>query len=398
MAERDYIRLKNRILGKKKSRIVEVDAAQRLAREARLSGRSERHVMREVDKAYEGELPWIQTAILDDVEPEVRAALARLERTPRDGRPTVVDICSGAGMASLGFEAAGFRTIAGVDLWHPAANSFRLNHPNAAMLEVGVEELLDLAARGVEFPKADVVITGPPCQDDSRCRRARRDLCDLGRGELKIPTLAAALLFDPEYIIMETVSKKYEPILAAEGYMQALQLKDSDLGGHTVRKRFFYVWGPSPLTVPPAHYRDSPGWGPALSAVGIDFSPDALLATDADGVLWRTGPREGMPKRWQEEERDQAGTIIRQRYPRYPHEASRSVVGSGAAFILRDPATYEGDVRLTPGDHASIQGFPGLHLAGDRVRTNNSIVGNGWTRSFGVAIAGAILENWGQHD
>ena len=57
--------------------------------------------------------------------------------------------------AALGFEAAGYKTI-GFEMNEPAAASYRHNlgsECTAVKLEVGFD-----------FPQADIVIGGPPCQ------------------------------------------------------------------------------------------------------------------------------------------------------------------------------------------------------------------------------------------
>ncbi len=67
----------------------------------------------------------------------------------------VLDLFAGCGGLALGFEAAGFKTI-GFEMDGPAAESYRHNLGSecyAVKLEVGFD-----------FPQADIVIGGPPCQ------------------------------------------------------------------------------------------------------------------------------------------------------------------------------------------------------------------------------------------
>ena len=68
---------------------------------------------------------------------------------------TVIDLFAGCGGLSLGFEAVGFKTI-GYEKLEDASQTYRQN-----LIGDCSTELLSVET---EYPKADIVIGGPPCQ------------------------------------------------------------------------------------------------------------------------------------------------------------------------------------------------------------------------------------------
>lgn len=76
--------------------------------------------------------------------------------TPKITEPTkVIDLFAGCGGLSLGFEAAGYETI-GYELDEAAVNTYNRNLKGRCHLQK-----LEV---GFEYPQADIVIGGPPCQ------------------------------------------------------------------------------------------------------------------------------------------------------------------------------------------------------------------------------------------
>jgi DNA (cytosine-5)-methyltransferase 1 len=76
----------------------------------------------------------------------------------------VVDLFSGCGGMSLGFQSAGFEIAAAYDNWQPAIDIYKKNfqHPIYQM------DLSDLSVVDQLMQhKADVIVGGPPCQDFS---------------------------------------------------------------------------------------------------------------------------------------------------------------------------------------------------------------------------------------
>src|SRR5262245_391273 len=107
---------------------------------------------------------------------------AAVDRARAHALPTVIDLFSGAGGLSLGFQAAGARILAAVDVDETAARTYSENfnvlQPGSSPLVLSGDEgnmedvdLARLAAGG----RPDILIGGPPCQGFSRVGRGKLD-------------------------------------------------------------------------------------------------------------------------------------------------------------------------------------------------------------------------------
>ena len=77
-------------------------------------------------------------------------------------RPKVIDLFSGAGGFSSGFEKAGFEVVAAVEYDKQIAETYSFNHPKVDMYAEDIKTVVDK----IDFSKykADIIIGGPPCQ------------------------------------------------------------------------------------------------------------------------------------------------------------------------------------------------------------------------------------------
>ena len=80
-------------------------------------------------------------------------------RIPEEQPYLAIDMFAGCGGLSLGFEAAGVKTI-GYEMVEDCCNSYEKNLRSVCHKEKITTE--------TEFPKVDIVIGGPPCQPFSR--------------------------------------------------------------------------------------------------------------------------------------------------------------------------------------------------------------------------------------
>jgi len=112
----------------------------------------------------------------------------------------VLDLCAGAGGLSHGFEQAGYRVLAGVDVWDDALETYRLNHPSVG-LEVDMHST-EPSELPVAKEQVDVVIGGPPCKGFSLAGERKEDD---ERNQLVARFLDYVEYFEPETVVMENV-------------------------------------------------------------------------------------------------------------------------------------------------------------------------------------------------
>jgi DNA (cytosine-5)-methyltransferase 1 len=177
----------------------------------------------------------------------------------------VLDLFSGAGGMSLGFELSGeFKVVSAVDFWEPAVSTFKYNHPKldpSTILCASVEDIFSQMderfegyRRHLNDEGVDVIVGGPPCQGMSL---AGKRLSDDPRNQLFKSFVDAVRLLRPKAFVMENVpgllshgnGKINSAILeafAAIGYNHFEQhaptiLKAECYGVPQVRRRLFYV-------------------------------------------------------------------------------------------------------------------------------------------------------------
>jgi DNA (cytosine-5)-methyltransferase 1 len=167
----------------------------------------------------------------------------------------VFDSFAGAGGFSLGFTQAGFNVVGANEIDEWACQTFKYNHPHAAVIQ---EDIIKLTNKEIlkRIPqRIDVLLGGPPCQGFSVANRKQGDPKD-PRNSLFIEFLRLANLFQPSVIIMENVpniikakTKNGEFVvdiiekeLQALGYYTERKiLQATDFGVPQVRRRFMII-------------------------------------------------------------------------------------------------------------------------------------------------------------
>lgn len=164
----------------------------------------------------------------------------------------MIDLFSGCGGLSFGFEQAGFECIVGVDSDKPALETFKYNHPNASAmhLDLSKEESITEIILKIDNRKINLIVAGPPCQGFSLS--GNRDETDK-RNILFYSVFKLAASIKPKYIVIENVpgiatlykGKAREAVLEEFerlGYTCSEKiLYAPDYGIPQIRKRMFFV-------------------------------------------------------------------------------------------------------------------------------------------------------------
>lgn len=176
---------------------------------------------------------------------------APTEEASSHGR-TLVDLFSGCGGFSVGFAAAGFIPVLGIDLHEPSIDTFRANHPSGTAIlgdirSVDANNVISvLSGRPV-----DVVTAGVPCQGFSRTNRKRWDGDE--RNLLFLEFIRFIQALQPHAVVLENVSgirsaangsfvRSIAESIEASGYrVESKMLNAADFGVPQKRQRVFFV-------------------------------------------------------------------------------------------------------------------------------------------------------------
>lgn len=155
-----------------------------------------------------------------------------------------IDLFSGCGGLSLGFQNADFEILAAFDKWKPAIKVYQDNfdHP---IYDTDLES--EEAIEFIQKLKPEIIIGGPPCQDFSSA--GKRDET-LGRADLTLSFANIIATCKPDWFVMENVERITKSKILKEaiqlfkkaGYGISYDVLDASLCGvPQARKRFFLV-------------------------------------------------------------------------------------------------------------------------------------------------------------
>lgn len=188
---------------------------------------------------------------------------------------TFIDLFSGCGGLSLGFEMAGYESILAIDFWQDALDTYAHNRNNANII-CGDLSKIDPSEIKAQYgiTDVDVIIGGPPCQGFSV---AGKRIIDDDRNKLYKSFVNFVGVFKPRAFVMEnvpniltmgngTIKNAIIRDFSALGYNISVQvLTASDYGVPQNRRRAVFVGlldnitfqFPLPLSAPKISTKDA---------------------------------------------------------------------------------------------------------------------------------------------
>ncbi len=281
-----------------------------------------------------------------------------------------VDLFSGAGGFSIGFEDAGFEIVAAVDQDKAAAKTYVGNFPYTLMIN---EDLRNLPCselkRLVGSENIDVVIGSPPCEPYTGANPRRRKeplsrLYEDPQGSLVLEFIRIVECLQPKVYVMENV-----PALVDDGLKDALRwefskagyevffnvLRAEDYGTPSKRVRVLA----SNIKLDPPKVKEKVKVGEALSGLPPPSSDPEIPNHDIPPHLSRSKIKRIQRLKWGESLITYEGAGRRQ-LPNYirlnPNRLAPTVLGSSRFIHPYEPRL------LTVREQARLMGFPDNHV------------------------------------
>lgn len=166
----------------------------------------------------------------------------------------LIDLFSGAGGMSEGFEQAGFTALAANDFDFHSAATYRLNNPGVNFVECSIQDISAkqfMGAAGVEKGELDAIIGGPPCQAFSVYNH-QRGMHDERSGLFR-EYIRVVEGIKPKFVVLENVTgitsvangtavKEIYTSLEKLGYhVEHRILKAEEFGVPQERRRIFFI-------------------------------------------------------------------------------------------------------------------------------------------------------------
>ncbi len=165
-----------------------------------------------------------------------------------------IDLFSGAGGFSLGFDNKGYQHIFSIDIEPNFCKTYQSNFPNHNLIQKDICELTDNEIKLlINKEKIDVVVGGPPCQGFSIAGNIGRKFIDDPRNKLFKEFVRVVKVVSPRFFVMENVARLYnhnqgktrkEIITDFEelGYkVECKILNSADYGVPQIRNRVIFI-------------------------------------------------------------------------------------------------------------------------------------------------------------
>lgn len=152
-------------------------------------------------------------------------------------RAKILDLFSGAGGLSLGFEEAGFEVYAAVEMDQWACQTLQANHPSCQVIQrditsISDEEIVSMFRR----VQLACIVGGPPCQGFSHSNITKRDPLD-PRNSLFREFVRFVRILRPPIFVMENVPGLLKTKLGTGEAAISVILEEFEHAGYSVSCR-----------------------------------------------------------------------------------------------------------------------------------------------------------------
>ena len=320
-----------------------------------------------------------------------------------------IDLFSGAGGFSLGFDNKGFQNVFSVDIEPSFCETYNHNFPSHNLIQKDICDVTDDELKYLkEYDSIEVVIGGPPCQGFSIAGNIGRKFIEDPRNRLFKEFVRVVKVIEPTYFVMENVARLYnhnkgntrnEIITDFEnlGYkVECKILNSADYGVPQVRKRVIFIGTKNNqkilfpkkeidkyLTV-----KEALSSYPKLESGQESKIPNHIAMSHSEQMLHKMsfvsdgGDRNEIP----EQIRPKSGDV--RKYIKYSSDKPSVTVTGDMRKIFH----YEQNRALTVRELAKLQSFPDdFEFKGTKISQQQQ-VGNSVPPKMAEAIANAIIK------
>lgn len=288
---------------------------------------------------------------------------------------TYIDLFSGAGGMSLGFDQAGFHNVFSVDIEASFCETYKANFPTHRLIQKDISKLSnDEIKTFTSTKKVDVVIGGPPCQGFSMAGNIGRKFIEDPRNQLFREFARVVEIVQPTYFVMENVARLFThnkgetkkeiiELFKKMNYNVACKVVNTaDFGVPQIRNRVLFIGNrisetiifPTKTVEKPMSIKEAIGELPKLNSGEKSKIPNHVAMNHSEQMLEKMsyvsdgGNRKEIP----EFLRPQSGDV--RKYIRYnSEEPSVCVTGD-----MRKIFHYSQNRALTVRELAILQSFP----------------------------------------
>ena len=323
---------------------------------------------------------------------------------------TYIDLFSGAGGLSLGFDQAGFRQLLSVEMESDYCQTYRTNFPHHQLLQKDLTALTEQDLLNyLNGQSVDLVIGGPPCQGFSMAGKIGRTFADDPRNHLFKEFVRIVKTVQPHFFVMENVARLYthnsgktrtEIIQAFQniGYsVECKILNAADFGVPQIRSRVIFIGRrdkgkisfPEPFQISHQTVGSAIGHFPKLTAgesnphvANHEAMNHSAQMLEKMAFVKNGGNRNDIP----EPLRPKTGDV--RKYIRYDsNKPAICITGD-----MRKVFHYEQNRALTVRELAALQSFPDDFIfCGSKIAQQQQ-VGNAVPPLLAKAIAESILK------